>query len=98
MDILPLKELIDASIAVVLALVVMYWHRSDANKRIEYEQKRIAEVKERAKSEKEDKLMLLRIIEENTRAITKNTDIAIQILNTCEQRCPVESRREGKVK
>ena len=61
-----LDTLLNSSVSVVLALVVIFWYRKDS-------QNNLADEKQRATQEREDKLQLLEVLKENTRAITENT-------------------------
>ena len=52
-----IKACADSSIALVLALVVIYWNRKDS--------------KEHADKEREDKLLLMTTLQENTKVLTE---------------------------
>jgi hypothetical protein len=52
-----ITALAEQSIALVLAIVVIYWNRKDA--------------KEYAARERDDKLLLVRVLQENTQVLTE---------------------------
>lgn len=61
----------NAGIAGLLAIVVIYWYRADSQERIAREQKRTEEAKRQAQQEREDKVLMMRVIEANTKAMTE---------------------------
>lgn len=71
----PLEELItfvlNGSLAVVLALVVLYWQRIDSRERINNERQRTAEAQQRAEYERQDKLRMLDVLHNNTQAMNE---------------------------
>jgi hypothetical protein len=73
-----IKIILNSGIAVVLALVVIYWYRSDSIENLKNEQ-------DRASEERNDKLLALDIIKENTNAITNNTNAIERVLEICNK-------------
>lgn len=79
MDILSpefIKAVLNAGVSVVLALVVIYWYRSDSINELK-------EAKSRTDDERSDKLLTINIIKENTNAITNNTNAIERVLDLC---------------
>lgn len=62
-----IKAAADSSIALVLALVVIYWNRKD--------------MKEHAEKEREDKLLLVTTLQQNTQVLTELKTLLVQRLN-----------------
>lgn len=73
-----IKVVLNSGISVFLALVVIYWYRSDNLNQLKEE-------KERAIEERSDKLLALNIIKENTNAITNNTNAIETISELCNK-------------
>lgn len=71
----PLDELVtfilNGSLAVILALVVLYWQRIDARERLENERERTQQARQRAEFERQDKLRLLDVLDRNTHAMNE---------------------------
>lgn len=55
---------LNAGVGTFLALVVIYWYRQDAERRIE-------DMKNLAQREREDKVLLIQALQENTRVLTE---------------------------
>lgn len=72
------KVVLNAGLSVVLALVVIYWYRSDSTAQLKDE-------KGRSDQERTDKLLTLDIIKENTNAITNNTNAIERVLEICNK-------------
>lgn len=68
----------NAGLSVILALVVIYWYRSDS-------QAQLNEEKQKVINERDDKLMILNVIKENTNAITSNTGAIERVLDICNK-------------
>lgn len=66
-----LEAAINGGIAVVLAVVVIYWYRSDSKERIADEKARTEEAKARTMAEMQRNDQMIRIIEQNTSAFTR---------------------------
>ena len=66
-----LKSVIDSGIATLLAVVVIYWYRTDSKERVETERKRTDEARAQAMQEREDKLLLVETVRQNTQAMTE---------------------------
>lgn len=66
-----IKSVIDSGIATMLAVVVIYWYRTDSKERIDTERRRTEEAKTQAIQEREDKLLLVETVKQNTRAMTE---------------------------
>lgn len=68
----------NAGLSVVLALVVIYWYRSDSQAQLNDEKQKVI-------SEREDKLMILNVIKENTNAISSNTGAIERVMDICNK-------------
>lgn len=66
-----LSSAVDAGIAVVLAIVVLYWFRSDSRERLANADKRAAMANRRADEERQDKLLLIETVRANTEAMSR---------------------------
>jgi hypothetical protein len=72
------ETVLNSGVSVVLALIVIYWYRSDSTERLKDE-------KERTVEERNDKIITLEIIKENTNAITYNTSAIERVLEICHK-------------
>lgn len=65
---------LNAGVAGLLSLVVIYWYRVDSKERLETERKRTKEAEQRAEAERADKRMLLEVITANVSAQKEMAD------------------------
>jgi hypothetical protein len=63
-DVELFRTALNAGIGTFLALVVIYWYRQDAKDRI-------SELQEQYRREREDKLLLIQVVQDNTRAMAE---------------------------
>lgn len=73
-----IKVILNAGLSVVLALVVIYWYRSDSLNQLKEE-------KDRSEQERNDKIIILDILKENTNALTNNTNAIERVLEICNK-------------
>ncbi len=64
LDVELFRTALNAGIGTFLALVVISWYRQDARDRI-------AELQEQYRREREDKLLLIQVVQDNTRAMAE---------------------------
>lgn len=69
----------NAGVSVLLTVVVISWYRSDTQRRVEEAKAREQQAHQLASQEREDKLLLLNVMGENTRAITELTQAILQL-------------------
>lgn len=65
------KLVIENGISATLAAVVIYWYRVDSKERIKNSDKRTEDEKKRTAQERDDKLLLIETIQENTQIMAK---------------------------
>lgn len=65
------KTLADSGIATLLAVLVIYWYRVDSKERIEVERKRTEEARAQAVQERDDKLLVVETVKQNTQAMSE---------------------------
>ncbi|MGD9580686.1 MAG: hypothetical protein AB7V50_04895 [Vampirovibrionia bacterium] len=73
-----IKVILNAGLSVVLALVVIYWYRSDSLDQLRQE-------KDRSEQERNDKILILDILKENTNALTNNSNAIERVLEICNK-------------
>lgn len=66
-----LNAALNGGVGVVLAIVVIYWYRQDAQARIDNEKQRTSEAKQSAREQREDKILMMTTLKENTKAINE---------------------------
>lgn len=63
-DFIAARPLLDYGMGVFLSVIVIYWYRMDSKERV-------AEAVELAKHERDDKLLVIEALRENTKAMTE---------------------------
>lgn len=71
-----IKVILNSGISVLLALVVIYWYRTDSTEQLKKDQ-------EKASEERKDKLLAFEIIKDNTNAINNNKNAIEKVLEIC---------------
>lgn len=72
------QSLAEGGLAFALAGVVIYWYRADSLERLKHADERTHKAEERAKQEREDKLLMVEIVRANTQAMTRLEAVILQ--------------------
>lgn len=81
-DFIAARPLLDYGVGVFLSIIVIYWYRQDSKERV-------AEAVEATQRERDDKHLLMQVVQENTKAMAE--------LRTIFERIEQRQAQEGTI-